>query len=113
MDFELEAKWRKVVSFFEEEHGKLDVSSILFLIGVQELGKGYLKLSKDRKLEIMHIGVCSVLMPYGYYEDLGVDQDGWPHFELKKQLPSLNNAEQQKLLKEAVINYFDSQEIFD
>lgn len=111
MDFELEASWRNVLQFFEEEHGKLDVSSVLFLIGVQELGKGYLKLSKDRKLEVMHIGVCSVLVPFGYYKNLGADKEGWPHFELKKELPPLNKNEQQKLLKEAIINYFREQEL--
>lgn len=112
MDFELEAKWRKVTDHFKEEHGDLDVSSVLFLIGVQELGQGYLKLSKDKKLEVMHIGVCTVLGPYGYYEFSGVDDDGWPHYDLKQKLPPLNNKEQQQLLKEAVINYFTANNVF-
>mgnify|MGYP000235544481 CR=1 FL=1 len=111
MDFELESQWRKVLAFFEPDHGKLDVSSVLFLIGIQELGKGFIKLSKDKKLEVMHIGVCTVLVPYGYYEPLGEDKDGWPHFENLKKLPALNNDEQQRLMKEAVVKYFKSQEV--
>lgn len=111
MDFELENKWRKVLGLFEEEHGELDATSILFLIGVQELGKGYVKLSKDKKLEVMHVGVCTVLEPYGYYEFIGDDKDGWPHYESVKKLPPLNNSEQQNLLKEAVVNYFEKSEL--
>jgi len=111
LDFELENKWRAVVGLFEEEHGELDVTSVIFLIGVQELGKGYLKLSKDRKLEVMHIGVCSILTPYGYYEFIGDDQEGWPHYEPLKKLPPLNNKEQQNLLKEAVVSYFEKSDL--
>jgi hypothetical protein len=28
----------------------------------------------------MHIAVCTLLMPSGYYELEGKDSDGWPHF---------------------------------
>lgn len=111
MNFELESKWRQVLNFFKD-HGDLDVTSVLFLVGVQELGKGYVKLSKDKKLEVIHIGVCTVLEPYGYYEFVGDDKDGWPHFETKKKLPPLNGKEQQNLMKEAVIAYFEKSEIF-
>ena len=111
MNFELAAQWRKVTALFEEDHGELDVPSVLFLIGIQELGKGFIKLSKDKKLEVMHIGVCSVLEPYGHYEFVGDDQDGWPHFDLKQKLPPLKNEEQQQLLKEAIISYFEESDI--
>ena len=111
MDFELETDWRKVIGFFEEEHGELDVSSVLFLIGIQELGQGYLQLSKNKKLEVMHVGVCTVLTPFGYYEFLGDDKDGWPHFESIKKLPALSSDEQQRILKEATVAYFKKQEL--
>lgn len=100
-----------MVAFFKEEHGELDVPSVLFLIGIQELGKGYLKLSKDRKLEIIHVGVCTVLTPFGYYEFVGDDKDGWPHFENIKKLPPLGSLEQQRMLKEAIIGYFKVNEV--
>ncbi len=109
MDLELEKEWRKVLDLFEKEHGKMDVSSVLFLIGIQEVGKGFLKLSKDKKIEVIHVGICTVLEPYGYYSFLGEDEDGWPHFENNQKLPALDSNEQQKILKEAVVSYFDNQ----
>jgi hypothetical protein len=111
MNFELEANWQKILNFFRPDHGDLDVPSVLFLIGIQELGKGALALSKDRKVEVMHIGVCTVLTPYGYYHFLGHDKEGWPHFDNIENLPPLDSSEQKNILKEAIINYFESENI--
>jgi hypothetical protein len=77
------------------------------MIGVQELNKGFQKLSKDRKVDVMHIAVCSVLEPAGYYEFLGRDEDGWPHYENIKKMPHLNDMEQDSMMKEAIIEYFN------
>ena len=112
LDFELEKKWQKALDFFQEQHGPMDVSSVLFLIGIQEIGRGFMKLTKDKKLEVIHVGVCTVLEPYGYYVFLGKDKDGWPHFENNQKLPALNSAEQQNMLKEAIVTYFDNEKIF-
>ncbi len=110
MNFELEKRWRATVKEASKHFGEeLDLKAILFLIGVQELNKGFQELSKDRKVEVMHIAVCSILEPYGYYEFIGRDEDGWPHFENKKKLPQLNEVEQEQMMKEAIIEYFVKQ----
>ena len=111
MNFELEANWQKILTFFAPDHGDLDVPSVLFLIGIQELGKGAIALSKDKKVEVMHIGVCTVLAPYGYYNFLGLDKEGWPHFENVETLPQLDSNEQKDILKEAIVAYFESEKI--
>jgi hypothetical protein len=69
---------------------------------------GYLRLKKDEKLNVLHIAVCTVLEPYGYYEFEKRDGDGWPHFRSLKPLPNLKSGEQTVLMKEAVVNYFKS-----
>jgi hypothetical protein len=56
---------------------------------------------------LMHVGICVLLLPYGYYKELGRDPDGWPHFERDKELPPLSDKEQERLMKEAVLLYFD------
>lgn len=89
----------------------LDLDGILFLVGVQELGLGYQKFKKDEKLNLMHIAICRVLEPYGYYRYDGRDKDGWPHYELIENLPPLKAGEQSFLMKEAVVRYFDDQEV--
>jgi hypothetical protein len=107
MDFELENKWNAVRKELSKDVGDTpDMQGVLFLIGVQEYGKGYQKFSKDEKLNLIHIAVCTVLEPYGYYEYEGKDSDGWLHFTAKKKLPPLNSREQQQLMKAAIIDYF-------
>jgi hypothetical protein len=84
----------------------IDVQAILFLIGIQELGKGKIKLSKNEKLDIMHIAICTLLSPYGYYEYKGVDEEGWPHWQVNDKLPPLKPMQQETLIKEAIVEYF-------
>ncbi len=113
MDYLFEKAWNETVSRISASFGeKLDYGAILFLIGVQELGKDYEPYKKDQKVELMHVGICSLLVPYGYYEFIGRDDDGWPHFERKAQLPPLSASEQELLVKKAIVNYFaEKQEV--
>ena len=107
---ELRIKWDKLLHELSEKFGEgetLDLDAIIFLIGVQELGMGYRKFKKDEKLNLMHIAICRLLEPYGFYEFLGHDKDGWPHYELKEQLPNLKSGEQTILMKEAIVGYFE------
>ena len=108
MDIEFQKKWRelneKMVSRFGE---RLDVQAMLFIIGLQELGKKVDKLTKDQKLEVMHVAVCTLLEPYGYYEYDGRDKDDWPHWIANKKLPNLNTVEQEQLMKQSIIEYFN------
>jgi hypothetical protein len=110
MDYAIEIKFKEVLAELDKTFGGgLDVQSILFLIGVQELGKGYKNFSKREKTELMHVAVCTVLEPYGYYKTIGRDEDNWPHFEFIKELPPLDERQQQHLMKEAIITYFQAE----
>jgi hypothetical protein len=82
------------------------MNAVIFLIGVQELGKGYMEFSKQQKLELMHIAVCRLLEPYGFYQFDGNDNEGWPHYINIKKLPSLDERQQQNLMKQAIVDYF-------
>jgi len=103
----LKEEWENLTRSLAETYGDdPDLQAIIFLIGIQELGKGPIKYSKDEKQDLMHIAVCRLLSTYGYYELEGLDQDGWPHWKLVKKLPPLTLKEQDLLLKQAVIEYF-------
>ena len=107
MDFDVEIQFQKVKKQLEVDFdGELDMQGILFLIGVNELGIGYKDFSKSEKTDLIHIAICTLLEPYGYYEFEGRDTDQWPHFKLLKNLPPLDSREQQHLMKEAIIAYF-------
>lgn len=105
---EINIKWKalqeKIAQDFDSETPDLKV--ILFLIGVQELGKGPGKFSKRQKEELMHIATCRLLSEMGFYELEGLDQDGWPHWKLIKPIPSYASMEQEMLLKGLAIEYF-------
>jgi hypothetical protein len=103
-----EQRWLDTQNMLRERFGKTpDMEGILFLVGFNELGSPDEKFSKEQKQDLMHIGVCTLLSLAGYYEPLGKDVDGWPHFhELER--PSLTGAkEQEQLLKECAVIYFE------
>lgn len=113
MDHELEIQFQEVKKYLEKEfRSDMDVQSILFLIGVNELGMGYKDFSKSEKTDLLHVAICTLLEPHGFYRFSGKDSDNWPHFELLKELPKLDHLQQQHLLKEAIISYFNQNGYF-
>ena len=112
MDTELELQFNSAIKQLSKQFGDdIDIQAVLFLIGLQELGKGKIKLSKNEKLDVMHIAICTLLAPYGYYEYEGLDKDGWPHWVANEKLPPLKPAQQQQLMKQAIIEYFKANEL--
>ena len=115
-DEQLKVRWDKVVEKLSNQFADgdiLDLDAIIYLIGVQELGQLHRRFKKDHKIDLMHIAICKLLSPYGYYEFDFVDEDGWPHYKVKEQLPPLKAGEQSVLMKEAIVNYFVKTEFID
>jgi hypothetical protein len=114
MDYDIELRFQALTKKIENDFGEgLDTQAILFLIGVQELGKVHQEYKKDEKLNLMHIAICRLLEPYGYYEFQFFDNDGWPHYKVKEELPALKAGEQSVLMKEAIVNYFLEKEVIE
>lgn len=84
----------------------LELDAIIYLIGVQELGQLDKKFQKDEKVDLMHIAVCRLLEPLGYYIFDYYDKEGWPHYKMADKLPQLKPGEQSVMMKEAIVNYF-------
>ena len=115
-DIQLKERWERLVNVLSNQFSQgedLDLDAIIYLIGVQELGKVHQKFKKDEKLNLMHIAICRLLEPYGYYEFDFVDEDGWPHYKIKEELPSLKAGEQSVLMKEAIVHYFLEKQVID
>lgn len=109
---DLQIRWWNLEQKLVERFGKKpDLESILFLIGIQELGDIRKKFSKEQKQDLMHVAVCSVLMPGGYYEIERIDQDGWPHFKQLKAMPNMQAFEQENFLKDYVLLYFNQHDL--
>jgi hypothetical protein len=103
----VEQKWKALLQELCTDFGdELDIQAVLFIIGLQELGFNHRKFTKDQKVDIMHIAICTLLKPYGYYNYIGRDDDQWPHYEPTDKLPHLKPGQQLHLMKESIITYF-------
>lgn len=112
MDKEFEKKWKLVTDIVENRFGgDVDMQSLLFLIGVQELGHGYKKFTKDQKLDVIHVAVCTLLSRYGYYTFTGIDKDEWPHWDSTEKLPHLKASQQTALMKQSIVEYFEENKL--
>ncbi len=108
---DLQQRWWNLEAKLAERFGKKpDMEAILFLIGMQETGFVNEKISKEQKQDLMHVAVCSLLSPSGYYEMDSVDEDGWPHFKQLKAMPDMSAFEQENFLKDHVLLYFENQD---
>lgn len=108
-DKQLKMQWEEVVNLLSNRFAdgeKLDLDAIIYLVGLQELGQLHRKFKKDEKLDLMHIAICRLLEPYGYYEFDYFDEQGWPHYTVIENLPPLKAGEQSVLMKEAIVHYF-------
>jgi hypothetical protein len=108
-DEQLRERWELLVQKLSAQFSDgdpLELDGIIYLVGVQELGNFHRKFKKDEKVNLMHIAICRLLEPYGYYDFDFFDDDGWPHYKVKEQLPPLKAGEQTVLMKEALVNYF-------
>ncbi|NKI26497.1 hypothetical protein HCG49_07970 [Arenibacter sp. 6A1] len=115
-DIQLKERWELLVQKLSAQFADgdpLELDAIIYLVGVQELGQIHKKYKKDEKLNLMHIAICRLLEPYGYYEFDYFDEDGWPHYTIKEELPTLKAGEQTVLMKEAIVGYFIEKEYIE
>lgn len=113
-DEQLKQRWEDLRSTLTERFSEgedLDIDGVIYLVGVQELGQGYRTFKKDEKVNLMHIAICRLLEPLGYYEFDFFDSDGWPHYKMLEELPPLKPGEQTIMMKEALVSYFIEKEI--
>lgn len=106
---EVNKRWAVLQSTIAQEFDMdlPDLKIMLFLIGVQELGGGPKKFSKREKEELMHIANCRLFSAMGFYELKGLDEEGWPHWELAKPIPNYTLMEQELILKSLMVDYFE------
>ena len=110
-DEELTRRWTELLTWvrrrFDKEAG---IESILFLIGIQSRGQGYQpKLSKKAKQDLIMEGSYCVFETLGLYKRVGIDEKGhniWAQSNTVNQVLTL--PEQEKLLKVAILTYFDT-----
>lgn len=110
-DWELDFEWLRVRHFVKDSMQRPDLpdlNGILFLIGIQELGRWKDIFTKEEKQDLMHIAVCELLSVDGYFQFEGRDADGWPHYKELRPMNISGVDDQERLLKIKVIQYFNA-----
>lgn len=108
-DWELDFEWLRVQHIVKDamrRESLPDLNTVLFIIGIQELGRWRKDFTKEEKQDLMHVAVCRLLTYDGYYEFTGRDQDGWPHYRQVAEMPQQNTLQQEKYLKINAVRYF-------
>jgi hypothetical protein len=102
-----DSKWIQTKALLQDRFGKVpDMESILFLIGMNEVGFDIeYQFKKEEKQDLMHVAMCLLLSDDGYYKQTGTDEDGWPHFEKLKEFPNVSLQDQEHYLQEKVMKY--------
>ena len=104
-----EKKWIELRKNLLGQFGKApDMNAILLLIGINELGRIKKEFTKEEKQDLMHIAVCKLLSKQGYYEFIGTDDEGWPHYQPLKTPENMQFRDQEELLKDTIIEYFEN-----
>lgn len=110
MQESIKDKWFKIRELIEQVFNKTpDLSAVLYVIGMRELGKPQTKFTKEEKVRLMHIATCRVLSTSGHYELKGLDQNDWPIWELKQKLPNQDLLEQEMYLRHHIVHYFEEE----
>ena len=104
-------KYIQITFMLKKHFGKKpDLNGILFLIGMQEYGQ-IREFAKEEKLDLMHIATCKLLSYRGYYKFNGLDDQGWPQWDLVQPVPFQDLLSQEILMKKLVVRYFEEENL--
>jgi len=108
-EWQLEFEWLRVRHWVKDRFGKKelpDLNAVLYVIGIQEVGKAQQKFSKEEKQDLMHVAICHLLEEDGYFQFEGLDADGWPHWKTLIPVEAKGVDAQEILLRRKVVEYF-------
>ena len=113
-DWELDFEWLKIRHQLKDIFSKdtlPDFQTVLYLLGIQELGIIKESYTKEEKQDLMHIAVCKLMSYDGYYSFKGLDDEGWPHWKKEKIFATKGVEDQERYLKLKIIQYFKELEL--
>jgi hypothetical protein len=104
---EVQKAWSRLEAIIKERFGAPAKPEAMFLlVGVREMGFAPRVFSKQEKTDLMHVGLCTLLEPYGHYRKTGYDDDGWPMWELVRPLPHMDIFAQSAFIRTILVEYF-------
>lgn len=112
MSEEIDQKWVLLGQKFGElmpTNKPKDINGILFLIGVQELGTGSKRYTREQKQDVIELAINKLLSLKELTTYTHTDEDGWPHYRIEKKLEFKELKDQVKFLKELIVTYFEQE----
>ncbi len=109
-DAALDTRWQALEAWFQARFNRqAGIEAMLFLIGVQVNGTGYQPgLRKEAKQDLIMEGAWRAFEALGLYYGGRLDADGRIIWErTTPDTPNLTIEEQEKVLKLAILAYFD------
>jgi hypothetical protein len=107
----LEERWQQFSRWFVERFGReATIEAVLFMIGIQSRGRGFEPaLGRDVKQDVIMEGTYCAFETIGLYRRVGAEADGSWIWERTAPLPALSVEEQERLLRVAILAYFQEQ----
>jgi hypothetical protein len=108
-DAVLDEQWRNLQAWLQQRFQReAGIEAILFLMGVQSRGYGFEPdMDKERKQDTIMEGTYCAFEKLGFYERVGLDENGfWIWERTVEEIPKLPLEGQEKLLKLGIILYF-------
>ena len=66
---DLDKKWSGLLEKLENQFDQeMTLKGILYLIGVQELNLGIKQYEREEKVNVLHVAICKILIPFGFYK---------------------------------------------
>ena len=78
---------------------------MIFVAGLQVVGKHQGSLSPEDKMDVMHCGMCAILETKGYFRMSSRSDDGYPVYEQLKEI-NMEKEARGELLRDAIISYY-------
>lgn len=108
----IDQQWDEVLLSMSKHFGvTVNFEFLIFAIGIQEKGCGFIDFSKQDKMDLINLAKCRMLERAGYLEESDIE-DGWPQFTPKLAFLSLTDSEKDTIIKAQMIGYLKDSEHF-
>jgi len=100
--------WSSLTAFLSTSYSiEPDLLSVLFLIGIQESGKGFRDYDQDEKTDLVKLGKFTLLSRAGFYKRMEVPGKEPFFIPLPDKEPPSLPEELDRFLKEECLRYFN------
>lgn len=108
----LEEKWDEVLLAMSKHFGiTANYDFLLFMVGIQEKGCGFLNFSKQEKMDLINLAKCRMLEREGVLLEEG-EEEGWALFVPKLAFHGLSDLQKDEAIKRQMISYLNENQQF-